>query len=513
MVKRDDRSYLDVEDYSCFPGNIYRQVILEPHFDESKNQLFQYMMMINRAHGLMLSEEKIINSQEMQKILRGLDTMEIEIDWQAVKYNPMYEDLFFLIESELGKRVGIKLAGQLHTGRSRNDMDATLSRMAIREKVLRLSDQLIDFRRSLLNLTQDNINTIMLAYTHTQQAQPITLGHYFIAVIHILERDFQRIQEYYQRLNLSPMGAGALATTSFPINRESVAKYLGFDDILENSYDCISSSDYLSEASTTVVIMMTNISRILHDFLLYVMAEFNHIRISDAYVQISSIMPQKRNPVSLEHARSLATGILGQTQIVTTMLINTPFGDIVDKENELNQHLLAAMERAIELFRLLTVVFSSLEVNRELLLSKVEESYAVITQLAEEIVQQTELSFRTAHQIVSKVAREALAEKKKVTQIDANLLNQASLKIIGKSLNFTDQLIQRSLNPQRFIELRTITGGPAPRETERQINLAMIKLKKDEGWVDEKWEQLANSQKLMQIKIDALINQSFLLSR
>lgn len=502
MPSRDDKAYLQAEDKNIFPGRVYREVILEPHFRDAKERLLENTMTMHYAHGLMLAEEGIIAREEMGKIFAALRALEEVEDWQ---YDPQSEDMFFRMECRLEEQVGSNVAGQLHTGRSRNDIDATIYRMVIREKILRLADQLMDFRRVILRMIGEHMETVILGYTHTQPAQPTTLAHYLGAAADFLARDFQRLREYYVRLNLSPMGAGALTTTSFPINRDSVARYLGFDGLVENSYDSVGGSDYMAEASAVLVVMMTSLTRLLYDILLYTMVEFNAVRVSEAYVQVSSIMPQKRNPVSLEHSRALANAVLGEAHVVTGMLTNTPFGDIVDKEQESQRHLWQALDRAVQLYRLLTVVFSGMEINRDVLQRRAGESFAVVTQLAEAIVQYTDLSFRTAHHVVSRVVKQAIAEGKCVTEIDAAMVNACGLAVTGKTLRLTEEMVRESLDPRRFVELRDRPGGPAPKEMQRQLAERERELALDEEWVEGKWQAIQKSEEVLRTGVDELL--------
>lgn len=501
MHVRDDKTYLINENKHSFPGSIYRKVVLEPLYLDARRELLAGMLDIHRAHGLMLAEEGIVERNEMQTILGALQRME-KIQWE---YDPRFEDIFFQMEEELAQQVSANVAGQLHTGRSRNDMDSTLYRMVLRIKTLHLFDQMQDFRRILLRVAEEHVETVMLGYTHTQPAQPTTLAHYLLAAADFLARDVARLREYYARLNLSPMGAGALTTTSFPINRESVARYLGFDGLLENSYDCVGSSDYLAEIAAQLVVMMTNLSRLLYDFLLYAMVEFDALKVSDAYVQISSIMPQKRNPVSLEHCRAMTTAVIGEAETVCGMLVNTPFGDIVDKEHELQRHLWRALDRTAELYRLLTVVFHGLEFNRETLFKRAEESFAVVTQLAETLVQYTDLSFRMAHKLVSVVVKKALQENKKVTELDANFINRVGQEVIGGSLTLSEETVREALDPRKFVELRDRPGGPAPSEVRKQLQKRLRELQEDEEWVDARWGQLEKSHVLLDTSVENML--------
>ena len=175
----------------------------------------------------------------------------------------------------------------------------------------------------------------MPAHTHTQPAQPTTLAHYLLAACEFLERDFQRLQASFSRINLSPMGAAAITTSGFPIDRDETARLLGFEGLAENSYGAIASIDYITEAASVVAVAMVNVGKLMQDLLLWSTREFGFLRLSDAFVQSSSIMPQKRNPVALEHTRILASRAVGEAQAVLTCAHNTPFGDINDSEDDL----------------------------------------------------------------------------------------------------------------------------------------------------------------------------------
>ena len=243
---------------------------------------------------------------------------------------------------------GRAVAGAMHTARSRNDIDITQYRMCLRVGNSRHRAQLNAAREVLLDLAAPHIShTLMPAYTHTQPAQPITFAHYLLAVIELMGRDERRLQAAFATVNRCPLGACAISTTGFPIDREFTAELLGFEGLQLNSYGAIAATDYLTETAGAIATAMLNLGRVTQDFLLWWTAEFGFLRLSDAWVQISSIMPQKRNPVPFEHVRMLASKTLAQAQGIFTCLHNTPFGDINDAEDDLQPLVFATTADAM----------------------------------------------------------------------------------------------------------------------------------------------------------------------
>src|SRR5437899_3010879 len=205
------------------------------------------------------------------------------------------EDLFFYVQDLLVQMCGEDAAGKMHTARSRNDIDLTLYRMQLRLEVLRIAEETAQGRQVLMELAEAHTDTVMPAHTHTQPAQPTTLAHYLLGAVEFLGRDVQRLRAAFATINRSPLGACAITTTGFPIHREYTARLLGFDGLQENSYGAIAATDYVCEAATSIAVLMVSLSKLVQDLLLWCTEEFHFLRLSDAYVQTSSIMPQKRN--------------------------------------------------------------------------------------------------------------------------------------------------------------------------------------------------------------------------
>jgi argininosuccinate lyase len=445
----------------------YREVVLEPAYENARRRLLPVMLASHRAHLIMLVEQDLMSRRDagaIAKAISGLDEKEI----RASPYTGDFEDLFFHVEHLIFESAG-EAAGNLHIGRSRNDLGMAMYRMVLREGLLRVEESLLDLQDVLLELAAEHLETVMPAHTHTQQAQPTTLAHYLVAVHDSLGRDLRRIEAAFENCNRSPLGAAALTTSGFAIDRDRLAGLLGFDGLVENSYDAIAGADYLGEAAAALQLSFLGLGRFVSDLLLWSTQEFGVIRVADPYVQVSSIMPQKRNPVSLEHARALLSAGVGDANTVLIMLHNTPFGDVVDTEDDLQPYLWRALETAEGLYRLVAAVAGTMEVNRELLLGRAGTGYSTVTELADALVRERGLSFRAAHAVVTAVVKLAEAEGVEGGGISPWLVDRAAEEVIGEPLGLSRDLISCSLDPARFVEIRALPGGPAPEEMSRAL--------------------------------------------
>jgi argininosuccinate lyase len=425
------------------------------------------MLASYRAHLIMLVEQDLMPRRVAGAIANAISGLN-EGEIRASSYTGEFEDLFFHVEHLIFESAG-EAAGNLHLARSRNDLGVAMYRMVLREGLLRVERALLDLQGVLLAVASEHLGTVMPAYTHTQQAQPTTLAHYLVAVHDSLTRDLRRIGAAFENCNRSPLGAAALTTSGFAIDRSRLAELLGFDGLVENSYDAICGADYLGEAAAALQLSFLGLGRFASDLLLWSTREFGAIRVADPYVQVSSIMPQKRNPVSLEHVRSLLSAAVGDTNTVLTMLHNTPFGDVVDTEDDLQPYLWRALEAADGLCRLLAAVVGTMEVNKELLLERAGMGYSTVTELADTLVRERGLSFRTAHAVVTAVVKLAESEDVGAGGISPGLVNRAAEGVIGEPLGLSQELISRSLDPEHFVEIRALPGGPAHEEMRRAI--------------------------------------------
>lgn len=448
-------------------GGFYAKAILEPIYRQAQEQLLAPMNAVNKAHLIMLAEQGLIGEEEAQaiaKALLGLDLAKLATS----RYTGRFEDLFFEGEHELTKAAG-EAAGSLHLARSRNDMGIAVYRIALREKLLRTLDAGLELRSRLIEFAEKHVDTLMLGYTHTQQAQPTTMAHYALAVSDSLARDFRRLKAAYANCNRSSMGAAALTGSGFAIDRLRTAELLGFGEVIENTYDAVSGADYVGEAATATSLAAVNLGRFAQELLLWCTQEFAAIRVADPFVQISSIMPQKRNPVSIEHARSLLSSCAGDAATVLTMIHNTPFGDIVDTEDDLQPYAWRCLRTLETVYRLLAGIIATLEVNADALRSRAEASFAATTELADTLVRREGLAFRVSHSIVSRLIRDADAEGLAVRELTPERLNAAAEAVLGRPLRLTADELAEALDPGHFVAVRQLRGGPSPKEVERAL--------------------------------------------
>ncbi|WP_335869136.1 argininosuccinate lyase [Bacillus sp. 2205SS5-2] len=472
---------------NVFPGKTYEVEMLKPIFNDQRDFLFPVMFDIHRAHVIMLAEQNIIPRNMAKEMLIGISKV-AEMDRSTIQYEPRYEDLFFMMEAKIGEEIGYEFAGNMHIGRSRNDMGIGMYRLVLRDHLLELIDNAYTLLEVLLKKAEEHKETIITGYTHTQPAQPTTLGHYFLAIYDITLRDCQRLWAAYKTVNQSPLGAAALTTTGFPISRERMCELLGFDSILENSYDCIGGADYLLEVSSVMMTSMVNAGRWIQDFLQHVTREFGTFNVADPYVQISSIMPQKRNPVSIEHARAKASSSYGEAYTAMNMIHNTPFGDIVDTEDDLQPHLYNAFLNANRVFKLMYAVIATLEVNKERAKFMANQSCIAITELADTLTRDYTISFRKAHKIASYIAKQTTQNKMELFDWKIEDVNEMIQGFVEVTL--TEETWKKIISPEYFVHVRKIQGGPNPDEVSRMIKLRQENLVNDRLCYEETIQEL-----------------------
>lgn len=485
----------------AFPAPVYSDTVLTVNFEDAKKYFLESLLELHYAHTLMLVRQGILPVADARACLRALG----EIDCEALKaaqYDGRFEDLFFYIENLIGDSCTPNIAGKMHTARSRNDIDLTLYRMGVRKELLKIIEAAINVRGVILDLAARNLDTVMPAHTHTQPAQPTTLAHYLMASVEWLGRDITRLQAAFVTTNRSPLGACAITTTGFPIDREYTARLLGFEGLQINSYGAIAAIDYLTEAAAAVAVCMINLGKLVQDLLLWCTMEFGFLRLSEGFVQTSSIMPQKRNPVSLEHSRILASKSLGQAQALMICAHNTPFGDIVDSEDDVQPLAYSMFADAHRALRLVAGLLSQAEVDRPRLRQRAGENFLTVTELADTLVREDGLDFRSAHHLIS-AAVKAAGQTFNPDRVIAELQRLAP-EIVGQALKPRLDDWRRALDPEHFIQLRTVAGGPAPEAVNTEINKAKIELGQMKAWRKEKTELLAGYPHLIRHAIDAI---------
>ncbi len=472
-----------------FPAKSYKENVLAECFEDAKKYFLDAYYRVDLAHAVMLYEQEIISANDLRAILNAL----VSLDFDEIKnreYDGSFEDLFFLLQREITKNCDPDVAGRLHTARSRNDIDVTIYRLRLREDTLKLIEAAMDLRGVLLDLAADHYETLIPAYTHTQPAQPATLAHFLLAMAEVIGRDIRRLQRAYENMNHCPLGSGAITTSGFPVNRHRVAELLGFSGPTANSYASIASVDYFTEAMGAMAGMLVNIGKLAYEFLLMAMIEFAAIKLPDGYVQGSSIMPQKRNPVALEHIRALSSKALAQSIGVFTAIHNTPFGDINDVEDDLQPLILTAMLDANRAVSLFANTLRSAEFDLQSLRKRAGENFITVTELADTIVRREGLPFRVAHQIVGKSVRMAVSKNSEIT---FDILQECSKEVLGRGLSLTELEVEAALSPENFIAVRTVFGGTAPSETRRALQVEREYESSDAAWLEKEHSQIESA--------------------
>lgn len=456
------------------------EYLFDPTISAEKDRSFENMMDVNKAHLTMLECEGIVDTKTSNTIMEALDEI-LKKGKSNLKINPKLEDLYFIIEEELISKVGVEIGGQLHTGRSRNDLYATLTRMNCRESILKISGLVLEVRHVLLKIAKDHSHTIISGYTHMQPAEPITLGHYFSAILHGLERDFLRLCQALQGMNSSPLGAGAMAGTTFPINRETTAEMLGFSTVMGNSLDGIASRDYILESLSAMNILMNTINRFTHDLYIWSTDEYGIVEVGDSVAASSSIMPQKKNPITLEHIKAKSSHVLGAIVSATGCMSNISYGHSRDLA-ESTTYFWEAIKEVESTLELLIDTVQTLLFKEEKMLNRAESNFSTVTELANTVVREENISFREAHQIVGRLVSEMLERNVTVSDLDSTLIEEAAYHVIGKKITISDENIENALNPISNVSAKVVVGGPAPSEVINQFEKLSVKLDKDKSF-------------------------------
>jgi argininosuccinate lyase len=448
---------------------------------------FQHLGEINKASIVMLTEEGLVPASLASKIAAGIERVIAEQNEDGAARSSNYLNF----EARLLEIAGPN-ASRLHTGRSRQDIGSTFRRMALREATLDTYESLLGARQALLELATKHIDTIVPAYTHGVQAQPTTLAHYLLAFSAAFERDAQRLEEAYARLNLSPLGAAAFGTSGFAINRNRLAELLGFDAPVENSYDAnlVSSVDSkielanaLSTSAITVGQLMQNLHTQYHNPVPW-------IQLAEETTDVSSIMPQKRNPRPLDVVRLLATAVVGSAHTVTLNAHNTNSGMNDYRPGTQAQD---AANKAQAMYIAYAVVMNNLIVDRERALQEVEIDYSTMTEVADVLLRHADVPFRTGHHYASDLTTFGRANGKRPKDLTNDELLHIYKESIGEELPVDIELIRQAMDPAAMVRERKGLGGPQEAEVLRMLSRHNDSLTSERAWLDSSRSHLQNS--------------------
>jgi argininosuccinate lyase len=430
-------------------------------------RLYVYDIMGSIAHAQMLAKVGVLTKKECDAIVKGLKEIETEIDAGKFGWSVALEDVHMNIEARLIQRIG-ETGKKLHTGRSRNDQVATDLRLYLRDGIDVVAHALGQLQQAILDIAEREAATPMPGFTHLQVAQPITFGHHMLAWFEMLARDTQRLQDCRRRVNVMPLGAAALAGTSYPIDRAYTAKLLGFDAPAENSLDAVSDRDFAIEFVAAAALLMTHLSRMSEELVLWSSSQFGFIELSDAYCTGSSIMPQKKNPDVPELVRGKTGRVNGHLVALLTLMKAQPLAYNKDNQED-KEPVFDTLDTVLGSLRVFAGMIPSMKVRRDHLLRAAVMGHATATDLADYLVRQG-VPFRDAHEIVGKAVRLAIDTDRDLSQIDLDEYKKLS-PAIGKD-------VYGVLTVEGSLKARNHLGGTAPAQVKAAIKRARQRLKK-----------------------------------
>src|SRR5450432_3210331 len=412
----------------------------------------------SKAHAAMLAAQGIITANDAKNIAKGLDTILSEIGADKFTFKRALEDIHMNVESRLAELIG-PAAGRLHTARSRNDQVATDFRLWIRDTIDNLDASLADYARALAERALEAAGVVMPGFTHLQSAQPVTFGHHLLAYVEMLGRDAGRFRDARKRLNECPLGAAALAGTSFPIDREMTAKALGFDRPTANSLDSVADRDFALEALAAIAITATHLSRFAEEIVLWTTPQFGFVKLSDAFSTGSSIMPQKRNPDAAELVRGKTGRVVGALIGLLTVMKGLPLAYSKDMQED--------KEGAFDAVRTLSLVIAAmngmvddLTPDLKRLKAAAGAGYSTATDLADWLVRSLKMPFRDAHRVTGRIVVAAAARGIGLERLSLDELRKVEPRI--------GQEIFAVLGVERSVRSRTSYGGTAPVNVRKQ---------------------------------------------
>lgn len=420
------------------------------------SRMYRHDILGSIAHANMLGKCGIISADESSLIQSTLKDILIDIEAGKIDFEIDAEDIHMNIEKILISRIG-DTGKKLHTGRSRNDQVALDIRMYLRDEITAIKEMVAVFLGTLVKISEANLDTIMPGYTHLQRAQPITLAHHMMAYFEMFKRDYQRLCDCYSRLNILPLGSGALAGTTYPLDRYMVAQELGFDDVTQNSLDGVSDRDFAIELASSLSILMMHLSRLSEEIILWSSHEFSFVELDDAYSTGSSIMPQKKNPDVAELARGKTGRVYGSLMTLLTVMKSLPLAYNKDMQEDKE-----AIFDAVDTVKMCLPVFSNMidtmKVRKANMYKAAQGGFTNATDIADYLVKKG-IPFRSAHEIIGKMVLYCIENNKAIDDMSMDEFKSFSDKI--------QEDVYTEISLEKCVSGRKLVGGPA-RETEEK---------------------------------------------
>ena len=424
------------------------------------------------AHVKMLGKQGIIPAKDSEKIVNGLNEILKRMENGVIHIDNSSEDIHSFIESTLTYYIGEE-GKKLHTGRSRNDQVALDTKLYVKKYLIVVANELLNLQTVILNKAKENINTIMPGYTHMQKAQPITFAHHIMAYAEMLKRDYGRLLDCYERMNEMPLGSGALATSTYPIDRNFVSNELGFNKPTVNSIDSVSDRDYAIEALSALSLIMMHLSRFSEEVILWCTGEFNFVELDDAYSTGSSIMPQKKNPDVAELVRGKTGRVYGDLMTLLTVMKGIPLAYNKDMQED-KEALFDGLDTVLISIQTFTGMLDTMKIKKDVMKKAASGGFTNATDVADYLVKKGE-AFRNAHEIVGKIVLYCIDENKAIDDLSLDEFKSFS--------PFFEEDVYKAIDLITCVEERSVMGGPSSSSVQSQISLL-------ENFISEKMEVL-----------------------
>jgi argininosuccinate lyase len=454
--------------FASGPGAIMEEINASIDFDR---HLYRQDIAASKAHADMLGKQGIITADDAKKIAQGLDTILSEFETGKFEFKRALEDIHMNVEGRLTDLIG-DAAGRLHTARSRNDQVATDFRLWMRDTIDTLDLALAAFQRALATKALDRAGTVMPGLTHMQTAQPVTFGHHLLAYVEMAARDRGRFADARKRLNESPLGAAALAGTSFPLDRDMTAKALGFDRPAANSLDAVSDRDFVMETLAAASITSVHLSRLAEEIVIWTSPLTNLVKLSDKFTTGSSIMPQKRNPDAAELVRAKTVRVIGALTALLIVMKGLPLAYAKDMQEDKEGAMDALAALALSIAAMAGMV-SDLEPDTSRMKKAAGEGYATATDLADWLVRSLKIPFRDAHHITGRIVAKASEAGVPLHRLPLAVMQEIEPRI-GED-------VFSVLSVDKSVKSRVSFGGTAPRNVRVQAKKWLRKLGKDKS--------------------------------
>lgn len=436
------------------------------------------MCQLNEAHLVMLLEQGLVGKPVVQSLLRAIAQIRAE-GARAIDLDPQFEDGYFAFENRLSGVAGAHDTGFLHTGRSRNDLGATLDRMNARQLCLKMMEGVTRARAACEEAAGRHAETIMPGYTHLQPAQPMTFGYFLTNVASALSREHDKIAAVYERINRSSLGAAAFAGTTFAIDRNRTAELLGFDGIVEPCLEAVGSRDFVTELLWTATSTLSMLSRVAQDMYVFCTHEFSALTFPDRVAGTSSIMPQKKNMLALEYFRAAAGRSIGALAGGLASVKGSNYSIGLDSVREGVTDAWPSLSLFIDGMELLRLVFETATPDAHRLKKRCYENFSTATDLADGLVREHGLSFREAHHVVGGPVQRSLDAGLDARGMSVEIINASASEELGSTLSLTADFVRDCLDPVKSVNARTTPGGTAPSEVRRMLSALATKRNQD----------------------------------